>query len=177
MTWCLYSLSLDKAVQKKLRDELLQIPTDTPSMDELMALPYLDTVLRETLRVNAPVTGTIRQAMKDDFIPLNKPYTDIYGKLHDSIQCVPPSSALVSITLTRGPVPSYRVRAGDRIMIPIYNLNRLEEIWGEDAEEFRPERWDNPPEAASTVPGVWGNLLTFLGGPRACIGYRFSLVE
>ena len=27
------------------------------------------------------------------------------------------------------------------------------------------------------MPGVWGHLLTFLGGPHACIGYRFSLVE
>jgi len=32
-------------------------------------------------------------------------------------------------------------------------------------------------EAASAIPGVWGNMLTFLGGPHACIGYRFSLVE
>lgn len=42
---------------------------------------------------------------------------------------------------------------------------------------FRPERWENPPEAISSIPGVWGHLFTFLGGPRACIGYRFSLVE
>lgn len=42
---------------------------------------------------------------------------------------------------------------------------------------FRPERWDNLPAAVSSIPGVWGNLLTFLGGARACIGYRFSLVE
>ena len=43
--------------------------------------------------------------------------------------------------------------------------------------DFRPERWESIPEAASAIPGVWGNQLTFLGGPRACIGYRFSLVE
>jgi hypothetical protein len=43
--------------------------------------------------------------------------------------------------------------------------------------DWRPERWDNLPEAVSNIPGVWGHLLTFLGGPRACIGYRFSLVE
>ena len=42
---------------------------------------------------------------------------------------------------------------------------------------LRPERWENIPKSASSVPGVWGNLLTFIGGPRACIGYRFSLVE
>ncbi|PCH37141.1 hypothetical protein WOLCODRAFT_83766, partial [Wolfiporia cocos MD-104 SS10] len=50
-------------------------------------------------------------------------------------------------------------------------------IWGEDALEFRPDRWENIPEAAKRIPGVWGNMMTFLGGPRACIGYRFSLVE
>ena len=41
---------------------------------------------------------------------------------------------------------------------------------------FRPERWANIPNAAFSVPGVWANLLTFIGGPRACIGFRFSLV-
>ena len=41
----------------------------------------------------------------------------------------------------------------------------------------RPERWENIPDAATSIHGVWGNLLTFIGGPRACIGYRFSLVE
>ncbi len=41
----------------------------------------------------------------------------------------------------------------------------------------RPERWENPPNAISSVPGVWGHLLTFLGGPHACIGYRFSVTE
>ena len=43
--------------------------------------------------------------------------------------------------------------------------------------DYRPERWKNIPEAASQIPGVWSHLMTFLGGPRACIGYRFSLVE
>lgn len=42
---------------------------------------------------------------------------------------------------------------------------------------FRPERWESIPEAATSIPGIWGNMLTFLGGQRACIGFRFSLVE
>jgi cytochrome P450 len=41
----------------------------------------------------------------------------------------------------------------------------------------RPERWDDLPNAVSNMPGVWSHLLTFLGGPRACIAYRFAIVE
>ena len=88
----------------------------------------------------------------------------------------------------------YRVRKGQSVMIPIGLINRDKSIWGEDATEFkfvlnfgfnwlsdllffRPERWENIPNGVSSVPGVWANLLTFIGGPHACIGYRFSLVE
>ncbi|KAJ3480235.1 hypothetical protein NLI96_g8502 [Meripilus lineatus] len=155
VTWCLYALSLDHKVQQKLREELLAVSTDMPSMDELMSLPYLDAVLRETLRLYPPVAGTLREAGKDDLIPLSKPFTDKYGEVHDTI----------------------RVRAGDQIVIPILAPNRSKELWGEDVDEFKPERWDHPPEAISNIPGVWGNILSFLGGPRSCIGYRFTLVE
>ncbi|TFK67116.1 cytochrome P450, partial [Pluteus cervinus] len=63
------------------------------------------------------------------------------------------------------------------VVVPILAMNRAKWIWGEDAAEFRPERWASVPEAAMAIPGIWGNMLSFLGGPRACIGYKFSLVE
>ena len=55
-------------------------------MDELNALPYLDMVVREALRLHCPVPSTIREAMADDVIPLNKPFVDKNGVTHDSIQ-------------------------------------------------------------------------------------------
>ncbi|KAG6820051.1 hypothetical protein H0H93_006066 [Arthromyces matolae] len=154
-TWALYALTQDKTIQNKLREELLAVETDNPTMDQLNALPYLDMVVRETLRVHCPVPSTIRISIKDDVVPLGQPITDLKGVVRDSIH----------------------ISKGQMLFIPILAINRDPSIWGEDAAEFRPERWEHVPDAAASVPGIWGNMLTFLGGPRACIGYRFSLVE
>ncbi|KAN0097939.1 Cytochrome P450 [Tylopilus felleus] len=154
-TWALYAMTKAPEVQIKLREELVSVDTETPSMDQLMALPYLDAFVRETLRVHSPVVNTLRIAMKDDVIPVEKPYTDKYGVIHNSI----------------------RTRKGDSLFIPVLSVNRSEELWGPDSQEFKPERWQNIPAAVSQIPGVWGHLMSFLGGPRACIGYRFALVE
>ena len=41
-------------------------------MDELNALPYLDAVVRETLRIHSPVPISVRMATRDDTIPVSK---------------------------------------------------------------------------------------------------------
>ena len=87
-TWCLFALTQAPEVQKKLREELWTLETDTPTMDELSSLPYLDAVVRETLRIHAPVPSTIRISMKDDVIPVGEPYVDRHGQVQDSIRCV-----------------------------------------------------------------------------------------
>ncbi|KAG6871193.1 hypothetical protein C0992_011546, partial [Termitomyces sp. T32_za158] len=84
-TWALFALSQDLRVQIKLREELRTVDTDTPTMDELNALPYLDMVVRETLRVHSPVAATMRMATQDDILPLHKPFTDRKGVVHTGI--------------------------------------------------------------------------------------------
>ncbi|KAJ7235241.1 cytochrome P450 [Mycena rebaudengoi] len=154
-TWALYALTQDVVAQKRLRDELLTVSTDNPTMDELNALSYLDCVVRETLRLHAPVPLAVRVAMRDDLIPLSTPYTDVNGTVHESL----------------------RILKGQEVLLPIFELNRDAEIWGPDALEFKPERWEASTPVTNSIPGVWGHMLTFLGGPRGCIGFRFSLVE
>lgn len=154
-TWVLYSISKDKSIQEKLRAELQTIDTDNPTMDELNSLPYLDAVVRETLRLFPAVATNSRVAMKDDIIPLDSPMTDRLGNEHHSIH----------------------VSKGQGVVIPIALINTSKQIWGEDALEFNPSRWNTVPEGVSDIPGLWGNILTFSGGPRGCIGFRFSLVE
>ncbi|KAJ7494216.1 cytochrome P450 [Mycena galericulata] len=155
LTWALFSLTQNVAAQKRLREELLSVSTDNPTMDELNELKYLDCVVRETFRVHAPVTVSARIAMEDDIISFGTPYTDIHGTVHETL----------------------RIRKGEMVSIPILALNRDLEIWGPDAMEFVPERWASEPPLARTIPGVWGHMLTFLGGPKSCIGHRFSVVE
>ncbi|KAJ6448694.1 cytochrome P450 [Mycena sanguinolenta] len=155
VSWALHALSLRPDVQSKLREELLTLYTENPTMDELNSLPYLESVVRETMRIHAPVAHTQRMAMADDVLPLSKPYTDKQGNSHESLP----------------------ISKGQMIHIPILAVNTDKEIWGDDALEFKPERWEHIPEAASLIPGVWGNLLTFFGGATNCIGFRFSLVE
>lgn len=48
-------------------------------------------------------------------------------------------------------------------------MHRRKDLWGPDADEFVPERWDG------LRPG-W-EYLPFNGGPRICIGQQLALTE
>jgi len=52
------------------------------------------------------------------------------------------------------------VRKGDYAYINLYCLHRDKDIWGEDVDIFRPERWDG-------LKPFW-NFIPFGGGPRTC---------
>ncbi|KAJ6516736.1 cytochrome P450 [Mycena vitilis] len=155
VTWALYALALHLDVQATLRTELQAMGTDNPSLDALNALPYLDKVVREVMRLYAPVGVTNRMAMRDDVIPLGTPYTDTRGVQHDSII----------------------VAKGQMIYVPVRAVNCDPRIWGPDAAEFKPGRWEAVPDAANAIPAVWSHLFSFLGGPHNCIGWRFALAE
>ena len=62
------------------------------------------------------------------------------------------------------------LRKGQRVLFSVYGMHRRADLWGADALEFRPERWEE-----GKVP-AW-QFLPFLGGPRVCIGQQFALTE
>ena len=69
------------------------------------------------------------------------------------------------------------IKAGQNVHIAISALNTKKEIWGEDADVWRPERWLEPLPNGVTdakVPGVYSSLMTFLGGGRACMYVSFE---
>lgn len=152
MSWALWRLAIHQDIQAKLRAELMTIDTDEPSIDALNALTYLEKFVHEVLRLDDPVALSYRIALKDAVVPLSAPITGRDG------------STIEALT----------VKKGTMFHTPIISLNRSKDIWGDDADKFNPDRDTNP---STQVPGMYGNLLTFLSGPHHCIGYRFALAE
>jgi cytochrome P450 len=72
-------------------------------------------------------------------------------------------------------VDRLHIAKGTTVAIAVTSVNRSTALWGEDAKEFKPERWleDSGRAGAKDVQG-YRNLLTFADGPRAYV-HRSSL--
>ncbi|KAH9057443.1 cytochrome P450 monooxygenase [Lactarius vividus] len=156
----LHLLALYPDTQDKLRKELKEACDENEELthDQLVSLPFLEAVCRETLRLYPPGSGVMRTARSNVVLPLSSPIHDVDGReIHEIF-----------------------VPKNTNLFIQIYNLNRDPSIWGSDAAEWKPERWLAPlPEsvANANIQGVYANTMTFIGGPRSCIGFKFSQLE
>ncbi|KAG5666300.1 hypothetical protein PVAND_017851 [Polypedilum vanderplanki] len=66
---------------------------------------------------------------------------------------------------------SCEVPKNTTIAIPIYFLHRNENIWGKDANEFKPERFE-----ANKIDKIHSySFVPFSGGKRMCIGYKYAM--
>jgi hypothetical protein len=89
LAWALFTLSQKPAVQTRLREELCAtFPGDSvsPELETLTSLPYLDAVVRETLRFHAGVELVGRVVEEDDVMPVEKGYFAKDGTFHDHIR-------------------------------------------------------------------------------------------
>ncbi|KAG9117684.1 cytochrome P450-dit2 [Ceratobasidium sp. 392] len=153
----LHLLAQNRDMQGRLRAEINDIPP-TAGYEQIHSLPYLDAVCREVLRIYPPGVIMERQPAKDWVIPLRYP---IKGKDGSELREI-------------------KVKKGTLIYLGVREANRCKETWGADADVFWPERWlDTLPSSVSDArtPGVYSSMMTFSAGPRACIGFKFSLLE
>ena len=114
------------------------------TFETLKSLPYLRAVLNETQRVHPIVPENARTALKDTVLPVGG------GQDEQS--------------------PIF-VRKGQFVAINLYGMHRRKDIFGEDANEYRPERWLDTEDGKGIRPG-WA-YLPFNGGPRVCIGRKY----
>ncbi|CAO1621705.1 unnamed protein product [Parajaminaea phylloscopi] len=157
LTWALWALAHHPAIQSRLRDEIREVWTDASediSFEKLHELGYLERVTAEVMRLHPPVHSTNREPIQDSFIPLSTPVRRKDGTLVDRIP----------------------VKKGQALIISIVTYNRRKDIWGEDAAEFKPDRWLDLPDAVARN-GLPGGHLAFIAGPRNCVGSKFALTE
>lgn len=87
MTWAIFGLCVNPEFQTRLRTEINSLSTEMPTFEALNSLPFLDAVVRETLRMYTPFASVMRLASKDSVLPLSPeaPITDVNGVKRDSI--------------------------------------------------------------------------------------------
>jgi len=89
------------------------------------------------------------------------------------LQCANVTVSLTTRTTSQADVINgVTIPKGTLLFVPILALNFDDAVWGPDVDSFNPDRWEKLPETVSNY-----NYLTFLQGPRSCIGRKFAEVE
>ncbi|QWU87126.1 hypothetical protein CA3LBN_001391 [Candidozyma haemuli] len=152
LSFVFFELARNPEVFMKLREEVVQAFGEGDDADlsrmtfeSLKKLEYLKWVLNETLRMYPSVPQNSRLATRDT-------------------------------TLPRGGGPNRTepvfVPKGSVVVYNVYATHRNPEIYGKDANVWRPERWGEP-----DLKKVGWGFLPFNGGPRICLGQQFALTE
>ena len=153
-TWASFLLATHPEYQSKLRDEIREALPHNPMADPAFP-PSVDlaSTLERLPLLNAICSETLR----------------LYPTVPITIR-----RSMKPTTLLGRPIP----RGTDIILCP-WATNRLPQLWGPDAEKFKPERWISEDGKPNYTGGVDSNyaFMTFLHGPRQCIGQGFARAE
>ncbi|KAF7759664.1 hypothetical protein Agabi119p4_11359 [Agaricus bisporus var. burnettii] len=149
LTFAVYLLSQYPHVMQRLRQEVLEKvgPTKCPTFDNIREMKYLRAVLNETLRLYPVVPFNVRESVNGT----TWPNPDPNGK------------------------PFY-IPAGTRTLYSVFMMQRREDLWGPDAEEFDPDRFLDERVKKYLVKNSF-IFLPFNAGPRICLGQQFAYNE
>lgn len=143
-----WELSRQPEIWARLQQEVRSLNGELPTFEALKCMKYLQAVNSETLRMYPVVPENSRQAVCGTILPMGG------GDDENS--------------------PVY-VAKGQVVHWSTYTMQRRKDIYGDDAEDFRPERWlDGGQNEVKSLRVGW-QFLPFNGGPRICIGRKCSL--
>lgn len=120
------------------------------------------------LACNQNAQNKLRESIKSDGIE------SIYLKwaINETLRLFPPAHIGCSRTLTRDLESKFGIIPKDTFLnTPLWTLHRWSEYWGEDANDFKPERWVK----SDTFHPL--QYLPFGAGRRVCPGKEFSLIN
>lgn len=152
LSFAVFELARNPHIWAKLREDVEsqfglgeESRIEEITFESLKRCEYLKAFLNETLRVYPSVPRNFRIATKNTTLPRGGG-----------------SDGNSPVLVKKGEAVSYGINSTH--LDPVY--------YGDDAAEFRPERWNEP----STRKLGWA-YLPFNGGPRICLGQQFALTE
>ena len=144
----LYYVVRTPGVIEKLQKELDEaISPGVPNYDQVKDLPYVQAVISETMRIHS--TSSLG-------LPRLVP-----GATPDN-----PNPKSIEIL-------GYSFPPGTALSVPAYTIHHSKAIWGPDADEFVPERWDEKRLTTKQKE----SFIPFSVGPRACVGRNVAEME
>ncbi|MQM23807.1 hypothetical protein Taro_056877, partial [Colocasia esculenta] len=148
LSWFFYMLCKYPDAQKKIAQEVaVSIWADSSTSITDFARVLTEEALDKMQYLHAALTETLRLY----------PAVPLDGKVCFSDDTLP---------------DGFDVREGDVVCYVPYSMGRMKRLWGEDAEEFRPERWLD--DKGAFRPESPFKFSAFQAGPRVCLGKDFA---
>uniref|UniRef100_A0A803M4E0 Cytochrome P450 n=1 Tax=Chenopodium quinoa TaxID=63459 RepID=A0A803M4E0_CHEQI len=90
--------------------------------------------------------------------------------INESLRLYPPATLLPRMAFEDIKLGDLLIPKGLSIWIPVLAIHHDKELWGDDANEFNPERF-------ASKSSISSRFLPFGAGPRNCIGQTFAIME
>ena len=136
--------------------------------------PDLQTRLRNEVRSALPDPRSPNSSISSTTID-NLAYLNAF--CNEVLRLYSPVPVTVRVAAVDTTIVGHFIPKGTSVFLSPWVNNTNEELWGDDAEEFNPDRWMGPGRA--NTGGASNNyaFMTFLQGPRSCIGQSFAKGE
>ncbi|CAH8369394.1 unnamed protein product [Eruca vesicaria subsp. sativa] len=175
---------LDPSDDKFLRDTIVAIVVairDTTSSALtcffwlLSKNPNVEAKIRHEINTNLPSLESPIWSATDRREYLNK-LVYLHAALYETMRLYPPIPFERKTSIKSDVLPSgHKISANTNIIFVIYALGRMRSIWGEDALEFKPERWISETGGLRHEPS--SKFFVFNSGPRACAGKHLAMTS
>ncbi|KAK6132447.1 hypothetical protein DH2020_033824 [Rehmannia glutinosa] len=94
--------------------------------------------------------------------------------LQEVLRLYPPTPLIVRGSTETVKLGNLTIPRGVHLTLLIGLLHNDPEIWGNDAKDFKPQRFS---EGVSNATKIQSSFIPFSSGPRICIGQNFAMIE
>ncbi|KAL5860545.1 hypothetical protein ACOSQ4_001841 [Xanthoceras sorbifolium] len=137
--------------------------------------PFAENRILEEVRANMQTEKDGKGRLFNTAQDLNK-LVYLHAALCETLRLYPPVPFNHRATAEPDILPSgHHVNQNTKILISFYSMGRIEEIWGKDCLEFKPERWISEQGRIVHLPSY--QFAAFGAGPRTCIGKDIALIQ